>query len=241
MINQARSAHSSIGGSNDHSKMKTGSEKLFERFCDLRSIRFDRLPEQAHPYPDYCITVNNNKVVIEIKQINKNNSEKLLERNIKNKLPVESGFMCTGAKRIRKIIDSGNKQLKGYTCGQYPSILLIFDNTYGLAHIENDDILEAMYGDMALKLEDNNESQLIRGIFGGKRKMTQKTNTTTSALGWLMVNPKDNVPYIDIFHNCFSKFPFDIKSASYIARNQFQRGDSAKNQYRDWKLITLPQ
>lgn len=50
--------------------VKTKGETIFEEFCNLNNIRYEKIPEGKSPTPDYRIFVLNNELIyVEVKQI----------------------------------------------------------------------------------------------------------------------------------------------------------------------------
>lgn len=165
----------------------TGSEILFQKFCDQRSIHWRRIPESDNEKrPDYFVLVSGQLIVIEIKQFDLNDREKQIWKEI-NQGKVTSYF--NPAKyRIREKIESGRKQLKRFS--KVPTLLLLFDNTGGLLGVESDDILQAMHGNETFKYLVPNQTDispiLTDHFLGGGKKLTKERSTYISGIARLI-------------------------------------------------------
>lgn len=49
--------------------MKTKSEELFEKFLEANSVPFEKIKEDSTPRPDYLVSINDLKLVFEVKEL----------------------------------------------------------------------------------------------------------------------------------------------------------------------------
>ncbi len=114
-------------------------------------------------------------------------------------------------------------QLKNFSKGLYPAIIVVFDNTEGLSHLDYEDVLNGMYGDetVIVDFSENTESEtgLLGHQFGGHRKLTPYHNRVVSAVA--LLNFKSDASKLYIFHNIFAEIRLQPEIAWKIADKQF--------------------
>ncbi len=188
---------------------KTKSELLFEQFCDENSIPYAQIDQSDYRTPDYEVHFGEQRVVIEVKQIDANKNE----RKIQERLPKlrRIGIKERSDERVRHAIDAAHEQLKNRSQGMLPAILVLYDNS-PFKSIDSTDIKNAMYGNETVILyvsDDNDESfsEIKNGGFGSGRKFTKVDNTTISGIAKLYMFGM--TLRCDIFHNQYAKCPFD--------------------------------
>jgi hypothetical protein len=221
-------------------KDKTLSEQLFEQLCDIRGVRFEPIPRIKNiRTPDYRMWLNGiDQVIVEVKQMDCNKDDLRLIENVRKGKEIPSGFRAAGHIRIRNIITNAHSQLKNYSKGLNPAIIVIYDNTEGLAHLDYEDILNGMYGDETVIVDfsqdTESEAKLIGHKFGGNRKLTPYDNRVVSAIA--LLNFKSNTPNLCIFHNIHAEICLKPETAWQIADKQFTiQKDSAAYQF--WSEI----
>ena len=136
-----------------------------------------------------------------------------------------NGFRGTGHLRIRNIIDDAYSQLKNFAKDLHPCIVVAYDLTKGLSHLDNEDILNAMYGDEGVKTSDSSkDSEEVNPLshkFGGNRKVTKGTKRSLSAIALLEFNESNEIARLEVFHNIHASIPLDPQVAWQIADRQF--------------------
>lgn len=217
----------------------TTSEIIFEQFCATHGITYERIPTKAERTPDYEITVGEQRIVAEIKQIDPNPNERIeMEQFAKNGWVV--GGRGAPGDRMRNVIHDANGQLKQLSKEVLPSILIVYDNVPIASHTAPYCILVAMYGLQQLNLQvprDKTQTVRLVGVsFGGKRKMTIKTNTSTSAVA--VIHNRDNGEYtLDIYHNVFARVPLDYAMFDGLPVRQYTLQDPGNGEFQDWIRI----
>ncbi|MEI8141156.1 MAG: hypothetical protein WCI03_14985 [bacterium] len=106
----------------------TTSEQLFEKFCGMNAIQYERIPTTDDETPDYAITLCGTRVIVEIKELTPNEDDKKVIQKSKTALPGEC--VCWGGtlgKRVRHKIESAKHQLKRLAAGKFPGVLLLYD------------------------------------------------------------------------------------------------------------------
>jgi hypothetical protein len=114
---------------------QTVSEALFERFCRETGIQFRRLNEtieQGGKTPDYELFVDQQLVVTEVKQLDPNEQERRVARQL-NQRGCTEVYSETPGRRVREKINSAMPQLKARAMDQYPALLILYDNTASAA------------------------------------------------------------------------------------------------------------
>jgi len=204
---------------------KTLSEQLFEQLCEARGVRFEPIPRIIDVRTsDYHIWLNDtDEVIVEVKQIDWSKDDLQFMQNVREGKKVPSGFRGTGHIRIRNIINSAHSQLKNSSRGEYPAIIVVYDNTEGLSHLDYEDVLNGMYGDETVTVdfsqENESETKLIGHQFGGNRKLTPYHNRVVSALA--LLNFKSSTPNLCMFHNVHVEICLSPEIAWKIADKQF--------------------
>ena len=218
----------------------TVSEILFQKFCDKKSIHWRRIPEHNdEKRPDYFVLVNDQLIVVEIKQFDQNEREKKIWEEIKQ--GKVTSYFCNAAYRIREKIDTGRKQLKKFS--KKPTLLLLFDNTGGLLGVDSNDILQGMYGDETFKYLVPHQTEftpILTDIFlGSGQKLTKDRTTYISGIASLIKPNFDNDYQIHIFHNKFTENPLEFSVASQLANKQFELEVNKNGTYSEWSEIKL--
>lgn len=219
---------------------KSESESLFERFCKMSGIHYERIVPDGQKIHDYDIIVGEQKIVVEIKQMDPNpeESQKINELNTLGSTAIKTEL----GKRVRgKITDSQGK-FKKRTQNRYPSILVLYDNVKYHKHTEPFDILAGMYGQLEfpIKYLDSSSEEVQAQIgnmkLGSKRKMTMSTNTSISAIGVLKKDKGGN-PNLIIFHNRYARVPLDHNLFAKISLKQYTIEDT--NNPIKWEEIKI--
>jgi hypothetical protein len=207
---------------------KTISERLFEKYCTENNIYFHRIDTSIVRTPDYELIINDSKVIIEIKQIDRDNNETVL--------PLIGYSHKVGDKIRQKVIDS-KKQIRKYSKDGYKTLLVIYNNMDGLhlQHTEPMDFADAMYGERTILLKVNRtETQLIKSYFGKKKRFTESDNTSFSGIAHL--KPEFGKLKLNIYKNTHAKHKItnnlfnNLKSVDvYEIKNP--------NDYQEWVKI----
>ncbi|MGD0020907.1 MAG: hypothetical protein ABSC54_01250 [Smithellaceae bacterium] len=195
--------------------MKTQSEKWFEDFCARSGIECERIEEKSNKTPDYELTIDEQKIIVEVKEITRNKEEQESDRLL-SKRGYGSVLSNTPGERVRKKISDSSAQIKARTQGINPSILVLCDLNYECGqitgHLHPYNIRVGMYGLEQVHFavpRDHSISPYPTGMsYGPKRKMTKNHNTTISAIGVLSTPSQDKV-VLTVYHNKFAAVPLD--------------------------------
>ena len=197
----------------------TQGEIAFWSFCHRApGYECQVVDEESGQTPDYTISVDNQKIIVEVKDIGR-----------------EHTGGTVGAIARRKIRDA-NKQLKTRTNGHYPGISVLHDpfTKWGLLSgpLGPDHIRAAMYGwltlDITVPRDPSEPSRVVRERAGKGRTTTREMNTTTSAVCVLQFDSQ-----LLVYHNCFAAIPMDPSVMAFDGVHQFRISDDMLK----WLLI----
>jgi hypothetical protein len=212
----------------------TRSETLFEKFCANSGIKCVPIHTGGIRTPDYELTIDGQRVIVEVKEIDRNKNEQESLRNHGR----EEGHGTPGD-RVRGKIKKASGQIKALTEGIYPSILVLFDLTWG-GHLDPYYIRVAMYGleQIHMKVPRNPSiSPYATGMsYGPERKMTKDDNTSISAIGVLRV-PGPNKIMLEVYHNRYASVELEMELLAKYGIPQFKLEDDLPGSTAKWKEL----
>ncbi len=178
---------------------KTISETIFEEFCRSNNLPCEKILECNQPTPDYKVILNSETIIVEVKQINKD--EEFTEA---------SSSRIIG-KHIRAKIKESRKQVKVASKECLPAILLIYNNLDPMQGFgtEQGDFISAMYGEITVVLNPKVRS-ITNSYLGRNQSMRHNKNTSFSAVGLLYQTNKD--PTVRIYENTFAENKLNYSS-----------------------------
>jgi hypothetical protein len=183
--------------------LSTKSEILFERFCKEKGISCAPI-ECDGKKADYDIDLQGLRIVTEVKQIDRNESD----INTWEKVKARGAVAACGNSdhRVRLKIQEARKQLKARSEGKLPTLLVIYDNGT-FAGTDENDIKTAIFGDekVVVSTVDHQVVNISPIHAGGNRQFTFDSNTSISAIA-LMYGDE---PRLSVFHNKFAAIPID--------------------------------
>lgn len=213
----------------------TESEKIFEDFCITHKINYERISTSSktgEQRPDYKVQAKTGRpIYIEIKQFDPNP----LERAVLKAGKLTGRFDFPSSKiggRIRSAIHKAAPQLKALSGGNYPAIIVIYNNVpFRLSHTNPYAVLTAMRGfdRISMIIPDKASKNLITGTVqtGSNKKFTAKDNTSVSSVAILFKNNSQDI-MLNIYHNRFAKVPLqpDELYGEYIFHFQMAEDES---------------
>ncbi len=218
--------------------MKTQSEILFEKFCTAVGIEFKEVPTKEEKTPDYSIFPNGNEVVVEVKQIDPNPTERKEEEKLRR------GGIAIGRRipgdRVRKKISEANPQISARAKGKLPSLLVLYSNVYLAYHTDPYHIRVGMYGIdtfiLTVPKDFQQSPHIIDRRFGSKRRMTPKHNTSISAVGVIYLDPPGSLesPRLAVYHNVFAEIPLPTEYLRPFGVKQFTLPEVMSGKYQEW-------
>lgn len=199
--------------------MKTESEIIFERFCSSKGISFRKIPETNNKTPDYCLHIEDYKIIVELTQFDINEKEKDLGKSLLTAKTIV--YYPEDEKRIRQKVKDKSEQLKPYK--DYPTILIFLDNRSIFSTIESDSIKYALYGEDEYNYvygEDKNDFVFIDQTFGKGKTFREKNKDYISAVG--LIKLIDLKASLTLFHNYFANRSLEEGICKNIADRQFK-------------------
>jgi hypothetical protein len=218
----------------------TQSQTLFEKFCSDSGIKCVHIQTEKTKTPDYELTIDGQKVIVEVKEIIRNKDEQEYDRLIKER--GIAGGTNTPGDRVREKIRKASPQIKMLTRGIKPSILVLLDRGLIAGHLEPYNIRVAMYGleQVHINVPRNPSiSPYATGMsYGPKRKMTDNHNTSISAIGGLLtLVPNEIILYV--YHNKYAAVPLDPKLLAKYGIRQFVLEDEVPGKTAKWKELSV--
>lgn len=174
----------------------TIAESHFERFCALHQLPYARIPEGWQPTPDYSVTLGGLELIVEVKQIDKDEwfSDSRRSRKIGD--------------HIRAMINRARDQVRSAAERGVPAIVLVFNNLdpHQMFGTEQHDFIAAMYGDPTVSVSVGT-GKIIDSFEGRNKSFRPGKNDSFSAVGLLKI--RDSEPTIHLYENLFAKVPLD--------------------------------
>jgi len=213
------------------------SEMLFEKFCNRAGIPFRRIAEERGPTPDYQLCFPGVEVIAEIKQIDPNDEDKTLRRQLD-----ELGFAGFDhgevGGRVRSKISKAANQLRNRLRPGQAAIVVIFNNVSVIRGFTDPiNMMAAMHGDYEFVLSyfQGGEVAITDRRLGGKRKLTPKHNTTVSAICVIFEGPSG--PYLVVYHNPFAANRLDPSILRQPGNVQFRLDTKEPGEFPKWVEI----
>lgn len=195
------------------SKATNRAEELFENWCCRVGITCNRIPTQdGRRTPDYKLVVNGKTIIAEVKDVEENREEKANKRRInedveKCGIGIGEAERGTPGKRIQGKINKS--QISSWLQQEEHSgpAILVLHETDTYKHLKPEDVMAAMYGELTAELRAS-ASEIRPGPMksGGKRKMTEDSNVSISAIMTLTQTAADQIN-VNVYHNCHAKYP----------------------------------
>ena len=177
-----------------HTAAMTTSERLFERYCDLHGLSFERVAEGASPTPDYLVVLGGVPTVFEIKQLDDDESFSSVRAT------------RTLGDHVRAKINEARGQVRSAAQRGSPAILLIYNNLDPLQAFgtEQHDFVAAMYGEPTVTVSV--ETGAILDSYEGRNKSFRAgKNEAFSAVGHLKQGSAG--PHVHLYENVYAKVP----------------------------------
>ena len=214
------------------------SERLFAHFCAEQGIVCEPIPRaEARRTADYRLVFPAGAAVAEVKQINPNEADERISRDLATY--GHTSAMLVPGRRVRKEIKDSCEQLGVEAKGRYPALLVLYDNTGGrTGAIALHDVLVAMYGEQSVEyaLDSAPDSAELPSRFktGGNRGVDREHNRTLSAVavlgGWA------GVLSLDVYHNCYASKPLPPEWLRANQVRHFVVTPWRDGTFRDWRL-----
>ena len=216
--------------------MRTASEILFERFCAAADLHLEQIEPEIIPTPDYRLVVGGTAIIVEVKQLDPNETDKEIARQI-----IEKGraWVCfVPGTRVRQEISDSRRQIRRAK-GELPAMVVLYDNTGGgSGQVKPHDVLTAMYGEDVVVVHKAGDPfrvpDSIENRFGGMRGVTPAHNTTLSAVAVLSHDDSASCD-LKVYHNRHAALPISIPAMRHSLISHFILPSGADGTYRDWQ------
>lgn len=207
----------------------TKSEKNTIRFFRSIGVEIDKVPEAFEKTPDYFLSLNDQLIYLEVKEIDENNDEKDILQTIYENKEIRCYESDIVGKRFRSKIAEANRQLKKLCKNNESGIVVIQDIRpfFTKSIMPQEEIKQAMFGDRIIWLTapthyNEYESEVTADIFSYNKTTTESKNTTTSAVALLIEDYKTSELTFLLHHNPHAKNPLSESIFSGFGIRQFR-------------------
>jgi hypothetical protein len=215
------------------------SELLFERFCREREVRFKLIPvAEGRRTPDYEFFPAGKRIVAEIAQFDPNDDDRRYSGDRKAGI---IGVGGTIGQRIRQKITDKADQLKAWSEGMVPTILVLYNNTGVRSYTSPEHVRAAMFGFdtyvIAVPTDPSKPNSVVDQKFGKGARMTAQHNTSLSALAVLEEDSAGNLT-LKTYHNVHATnriSPAVLKIAGGVEQYALEQWISG--QFQKWVRI----
>jgi len=226
-------------------QVRTKSELLFEEVCDRHGIVWARLPEcQDRPQPDYELSIDGQRIVAEIKQIEPNDEDRAYTEALRLQGRVSGVWNPDErARRVRDDVRASRRQLREYLEPNpgAPALLVIFDNT-DCRYDDQHNILTAMHGwEQAVISTAGDRPVIVEQGFAPRNNSTIRhdVNRHLSALVTLHefadFDTHERKLGLRFYHNEYADVPFTPELWQGPEIYHLRLGPKEPGQYQDWE------
>lgn len=221
----------------DWVNMRTTSEELFERLCAQKCIDYVRIPEGTAKTADYQLKLGRVTLITEVKQLDPSPEEQHIAETWGTQ-------QCPGAvapsDRVQGLLEEGYPQIKRSAKGQWPAMIVVFNNSGEWNWIDSFTVSKAMFGSFGfvLTLQPNQTVAMTGHGYMGRRKLTKNSCRALSVVG-VLKHAQANVLALDCYHNPFATFPVDPAVLSTIADVQFAHPNPHDREFIQWQPVVI--
>ena len=216
--------------------VQTTSEKLFEEICIATKTKCVRIPEGKAKSADYRIYLGEQSIVVEVKQLEKNKNDHVVDQQTPNIDDEELKGLPAMAprRRVRGLINDAYPQIKASTETEEPAIIALYNNSYFFNYIDAWTVSSAMFGDYGFVLSHNaNDLGVVRQGYLGNRKATKQSMTRISAVA--VINQTGECRHeMELYHNPYCKYPIAPEIARSFASKQHVFENPHAKGYSEW-------
>lgn len=211
------------------------AESEFEHLCDLKRLGWRRIrPARKAGYkrPDYVVWVGGTACVVEVKQLEQNQENCKLRREMEEQQHALGWEDVTvwkeekPGRRVRKKIAEAASQIRPFANRRIAGILVLFDGPLPQPYLSAHKVMKAMYGRDKLELMRVHGSPPSWRATGwrsaGGEGMTPTGNTSVSAIAVLGIGGDRN-PCITLYHNEYAAVPLDTSCVAHFTDAQIVR------------------
>jgi hypothetical protein len=178
----------------------TRSEELFEKVCADRNLVCRRIRTAASRRPDYKVSTPAGGLVVEVKQVDPNPTDKEYERQRKAQGYSFGGVSLT---RLRPLVRDANRQLRPWALRGLATVVALYDSNLFQLYTE-DHHVKSLFGDLGISVDIHNSEAAQDVVFATNQILTDRKNRSISAV--LTVREVDRGPTVlSLFHNPFAR------------------------------------
>jgi hypothetical protein len=196
--------------------MLTYSEMLFERYCTLRGLNFERVPVAPRERtPDYIVRVERQTLICEVTELTPNAADMSVGKALK--LYGFAGLYELAGRRVLLKGHDKKTQLKAAWRGEFPGMIVFCQQPdLGGEYLTGDHFEAAMYGHATRsRLPDR-----IPLGHDGHGLCTPSRGIYISALASLHISAADELK-LTIYHNLYAARPLDRNGFRAVNDRQF--------------------
>jgi len=215
----------------------TISEKYFEQLCASKGVGCERICETDERTPDYRVTISPIELITEVKQLDPRPED---EKHRKLWGTPESPGGFDASRRVRGKLDDGYPQVKRLAKGQFPTMIVVYNNAGEWNRLSDFAITTAMFGDYGsvFGLKADHSIEVTRQGHLGKRRATKGTYRSLSAVGVLKCVGAGSLE-LHCYHNPFAKVSIKPHLLAKLARNQYIKPNPHEGSYVPWEPIQI--
>lgn len=227
----------------------TKSEELFETYCKSNNIQFERIPRNNNSKsPDYLMTVKNQDLIVEIKQVEPNEDDaKFRDSLLREGKAFREYDVKKSLKRVQRLIKDADRQIVEYQrySANLPSIVILFDNTGCNHYTNNYCILTALCGLESISIQEVVPGQTFkpaRGFGPRNHRLLQPNKTiSVSCIGTFTfpLRELDVVPDLTLclYHNPMAPLGIDPRLFAKTNVIQARLANKVDNEFQRWEVI----
>jgi hypothetical protein len=189
---------------------KTRSEEIFEKFCEARSIRCEKIRGANQAIPDYDVTLYCGHIIVEIKQLDENPGDLVVRQEIDltgaSQHPLEGIDL---SERLWQNVWDSYRQLSAYRQKGMITGLVLYNNGPFWRNIEDYNVTTALMGLYGVHFTvdpSGGPACDLGGRFKGLEKTTNNAPVIPSFVAVLKEESCNNFSF-RIHHNPFAAIP----------------------------------
>lgn len=189
----------------------TESEIDTVRFFENIGIEITRIHDGVEKAPDFYLEVDNQTIYIEVKEVSDNADEVALIKEVEVNGHTDVHDSPEIGRRFRPGIRSANRQLKKRCLSGEPGLVIIQDvrNFFTRSMFPEEEVKLAMFGDRITWLSAR-DGNVAADLYEKNKTVTERKNTTVSAVGLMVKNVNDQSLMLHIFHNPHAKIVMKV-------------------------------
>lgn len=235
---------------------ETKSENLFLEYCNCRGYVAKRLsaPTDGGQFPDYEVMIGGIRIVVEIKELQPNPTDKEMAKAIQEKrIQVFGGEM---GRRVRTHIEDAERQLRRYESEHVPCLVVLYDDIVVNGFRPNPpeqfprDIMNplypghidvGMYGHQVAKLRIHPDGQIesLGDARGNKRTLRSGHQDNISAVATLHDYNSSYGLFLIVYHNYFAKNTLPKTVFANSKDKQLEKPGHPDSCPGDWQPIQI--